>query len=211
MEELKTSLFKIVLNCQIGEINQKKADSISKVLGEKFEAKILQEQPFGKAFILANPSRREVVLIAPNSITYQIESEESVSVDSPKVNNYLRTILDSLLTDDTCTGLIHIIGKVQSKSLNSMEDSINIFANDEIAERIPRLKGVGIRYIIEENIGLWEYKIEPFISNPKEFFIEMICNINTEIVVSDIIGVAEHAHADFTTGKKGVLECLRIL
>jgi hypothetical protein len=210
VEKIGTRLFKIAIRSNVGNMNEKRAEALSGQFTEKFEVRILQEQPIGKAFVLANPSKREVILIEQGSITYQIESETDINVDFEKINEYLSTIFTTLLLDEQCEGLVHIMGNIKAKTLNSMDESINIFVKEQTSNIIPNLKGAGIRFLINHETGIWEYKVEPFINNSEFFFLEMICNITQQLSISDIVGIAGSSFVDFRENKTGVLESLGI-
>lgn len=210
MEKIGAKLFKIVFNTQIGNINEKRAEALARIFDGKFEMRIMQDQPLGKVFILANPLKREVLLIEPQSITYQLEAEESVEPNFTFINETIKNVYEVLLLDDLGPALVHIFGQEASKDGDAMLQSIELLQQNEISKSIPNLKGVGIRYIMDHETGLWEYKVEPFINNPKMFWIEMICNINTPLSSLDVIGLAEGAFVNFTVEKTEVLRGLGI-
>lgn len=211
MAMLKTKHFKIVINTNVGNINQKKADSLANAFNNGFEVKMLQEQPFGNVFILANPINREALIIDPSKITYQMDSEDTIVPDFEKIKENLKVIFDTLLLDENTTGLIHYVGQVESKDENSMTNSLRKFLpHQDLANDFKNLKGLGLRFLFEHHTGLWEYKVEPHINDVRYFFVEMICNVNTGLHINDITKIANEYYNDFTDSKINVLEILGI-
>ncbi len=209
---LSTKHFKIVFNVNIGNINEKKANSLSNVFDAAFEVKMLQEQPFGNVFVLSNPTNREALIIDPGKITYQLESEENISPNFESINKFFQNIFDTLLLEENATGLIHLIGTVPSKNENSMSDSLtNFLPSQNFETHINNLKGIGLRFLIEHHTGVWEYKVEPQINDTRFFFIEMINNINKNIHFSETINIAQEYFNDFNDRKLNVLNQLNIL
>lgn len=212
MSRINTKHFKIVLNANVGIINDKKAETLTKVFENEFQLKMLQEQqPVSSVFVLANPNLREAILIDSNKITYQIESEESITPDFGAIKEKLQKIYDTLLLDDVSVGVVHYVGQAFAKSYNAMNESIENFSGgSNLREQMPNLKGIGLRFLLEHHTGIWEYKVEPFISDISSYFIEMICNIGNPQKVEEIVHIAEEAYIDFNDKKLNALETLGV-
>lgn len=208
---LFTKHLKIVLNSNVGNINQKKADSLAEVFNDDFEVKIMQDQPIGTVFILANPSNREALVIEPNKVTYQIDSETTIIPSFDKIIKNVEKLYNTLLLDDQCTGLLHFVGSIEAQNGNSMSSSLDKFLpNQELKGLIDNLKGLGLRFLVEHHTGIWEYKVEPLINDPRLFFVEMICNVNKPLTINEIIELAREYHSDYTDRKLNVLGILGI-
>ncbi|PGL32164.1 hypothetical protein [Bacillus cereus] len=212
MSKLNTVHFKIVLNTNVGTINEKKADIIADKFKEDFPIKVSQEkQGLGNVFYLANPLTKEAILVEENKVTYQIDSEARVEPNFVTIKENLKKLYSTLLLDEDAEVIIHYIGSTAATTENAMEESTTkLSAGQEIKQQMENLKGIGLRFLIEHRTGLWEYKVEPLINDPRFYFIEMICNINKQKSIDEIVHVAEESYIDFNEKKLGALKLLGI-
>ncbi|MGP9074798.1 hypothetical protein ACSYHE_03290 [Geobacillus thermodenitrificans subsp. calidus] len=205
--QIQVTHFKLIFNVPVGILNRKKADTLSQKFVKKFEVRLLQEQPTGSVFILANPQNREALAVEPNRIIYQFDSEASVTVDFSKISLNLKDLFDILMLEETVQAAIHVVGTIPSAENNAMSESLKKLMpnSDLVKEHMGNLKGVGLRFLLEHHTGLWEYKIEPYIRKPSHYFLEMICNIDKPSHIMDIVDTAASAFNDFIDGKREVL------
>lgn len=207
MRHLNTTLCIINFHVPFEGMNDVKASAISNAFTESFETRLVQETPIGKIFFLGNSQKGELITIQPNNISYKIESNTKIEMDENKISENINKIFEVLLIEKKVQGNILVAGKIDSLG-DSMSETKEIFSNISIALLS---KGLGIRCFFENEIGIDEYKVEPFLADNTKLHIEEILNINEITSLEKMLEAANDVYTSFTVDKKEILKKLNIL
>jgi hypothetical protein len=177
----------IVINTQIGTINDTKIKVLKDKLGsERFP--LIGRQEGAPIVLMTNPNTREALVLAPNLIQVNIEGD-NVNPQFEKIENDLKKISEILMLDNKLPYTLRVAAHYPAESPNAFDQSL-AFVRDNITDDFPELKGIGLRFLWEQDQNIWEFKLEPFINDGKYFFIEFLGGSKEGASIEDIIRIA---------------------
>lgn len=159
--------------------------------------------------VLVNPEKPAILIVNPGQITINMEGQ-NIYPDFDYFMSLLHQTFDTLLLDSLVTGGIRIVGHIPFTE-DTMDYSFNFITTkkEDLIPGIKGLRGVGLRFLLDHGQDMWEYKVEPFIKDPRSFFIEAICGFSQPITIENVIETAKEAYTYFTGDWESISrECL---
>jgi hypothetical protein len=195
--------FRINIIAPVGPIGEAKIRKLQEVLeGFSIEAKI---EPGG--IILLHPESRGTLVLAPQQITLGFDQDELVP-NFEFIRETFSKMFETLLLDPVGQSTVQIMGTIAVETGSSMENSIKRFAlsSEPATYGITGLKGVGLRFLIDHEPDIWEFKVEPFIKDESFYFLEAICGNNQTLTLEQILAVSQEAYTSFVGNWRTIAE-----
>lgn len=187
----------IDLSQNFGEIGNKKIELLKKEL-EDFYTEV---QQINNGVILVNKEQESHLLITNNQVSLyynDINDEEDFYVKA-EFKNIIEKVFNKLLLEDEVKAVSTITYLIEETN-NTMEKSKEILTDNDKYSFIDdkeEIKGIGYRFIQENEVSLSEFKIEPLISNDKYWFIETRINFNEQNTINNILNEIEEKLKNF--------------
>jgi hypothetical protein len=175
------SVLNIIIPCNTGELTSKKIEAIQNKLSSKYPTGIIANQQL----IIRNDL--STISIAQNQIVCS-----SAKANIETVTDGLKDIFGLLFLDEHLKNLI-----IQINQLQEFNGDFMAFTKDKFTSLLSDIIGTGIRHIFKLNDNLCEFKIEPFLSNNNNIFVEAIYNF-TNISINDVLKIIDLAYTDYT-------------
>lgn len=172
---IENHLLNLNVLTQIGEISEKK---IKQIIDHGFALKENVPGQFAQFQISGND---DTVVIAQNEIIYvaKATSFDSIMSNAELATDIFGRILDILLLDGDSVLLKVSFERSYTSEYNTFDQSCKMLDSsvDEVI-RASGAKAVGLRIPFEKEMFRGEYRIEPFFSDPKRYFLG--CGIQTQ-------------------------------
>lgn len=179
MNSISISQFSFSLIAQVGTINDKKIEKLSKELFDKTDFKNYAKVPMGVVFVSTSG---ENIAIKENSINY-VSLKKDVSKDNLKLT--LDTINEVLMLEEENHLTIDVQGVSNTK--DSYGETREYFES-KISDSMPEdIYGIGYRFLVKNITGNGEIKIEPLVRDSHFYYYEYIMNYNNNINNRDVI------------------------
>lgn len=182
-------IFRILINVNVGELTENKINKLQGILSKYFPSGISSLNQ------LISTGVNEQISITMNSIDY-INNEGK----SNNISNILSEIYDLLMLDNYINSCNLVLTDVTEEkySMNYIEEKYGKLTDDSL--------GLGLRSFFNFRNSLCEFKIEPYLKNSKQIYIEGIYNLSN-IEIKDLDSVIELIKVDYNNKK----DCLKIL
>lgn len=177
--EFRLTRVSVILPVTVGALNQVRRQRLMDILKPYYPLLGQQEHGQGLAFmggtpgdLLAVEARR--IVFAKDAITgittFPLEQWADVAT----------SIFQDLLLDTPSEVGVHLTGLTPAPNGDSMSASCKLLPiTDALRVFLPNLRGVGFRLLIEDRGGVrGEFKIEPYIADPKQYFFELMKSVS---------------------------------
>lgn len=155
--------------------------------------------------IFINPEKGSNLVLTPRQITIGFDGDNFI-FDFEWLGHEMSKVFDVLLLDKKGSPLVHLIGHYPSNGISSMEKSLEAFLpgqKETLKKAWPNLMGLGLRFLEKHGNDIWEFKLEPFIRDPRFYFLEGIFN-HQEVPLDVIPQLAEKAYTYFKENLWGI-------
>ncbi|WP_238906620.1 hypothetical protein [Clostridium sp. YIM B02506] len=178
MSNIGINQINLVIPTAFGEVTERKQNVAFDILKEKKFNGIIRDQN-GTVVILSDLN--ENVSISLDRISY---SKQGNNIDVERVRDVLSSLIDAFMLDFDMFGFLDIQGT--SRTENSHNESVSLF-NKKYNAKLDGLNvyGVGYRFLISDELGEGEFKVEPLINNKLYNFHQVIFHINKRKVSLD--------------------------
>ena len=162
---INLTAFKITFLKDMGELSQQKMDLLVKEFSVEFPIKNVL--PVGILLFKNSSIERHSLFVSPNQITV---SQEGVNIEpnSKFAKICAKRIYDKFYLGYNCQGICDFSTLIPGGSLEISKG----FAGQDFSD-IPQLKGIGLRFIIEDSEFNGDFRYEPYLPEPSKFFCEM--------------------------------------
>lgn len=197
MPELLTRGFRLNITAPIGVLTEPKVKALQERLQELF--------PIVAGFddqnaIFANPEKQQVLVVLPQQLTFGVDgSDIGGLIDFDIMQETFSRAFEALLLERKGVHTTQIMGTYDANG-TSMDCSFALLRDkrENLAQGISGLKGVGLRFLIDHGDDVWEYKLEPFIKDPKFYFAEALCAVKQEMSLEEIIVTSKQVYTYYT-------------
>lgn len=180
------STVKLNLLAPIGSISKIKSSMLDNMLLGDFPEK---QQPIDHTVIYLNLQKGSSVIIGPNQISFGIENiDKQISITENRSyvdetisswKTMAKAITKELLLDELCDIVeVDFAAFVSTQKNKGKEAADNSIQNFSPIKR-PALRGigdpiaVGLRYVFERELMIFDTRIEPFLPNLSQYFYTM--------------------------------------
>lgn len=182
---------------EIGEISEKRVNTIKNLVGDLLP----QEITIPVGHIFTNPKTKVHLLLASGQITVGQDGPE-ISPDFTVLRKFAQVVFDAFLLEDKANVVLNYTGLLNVE--NAMIRSLNIVSgvNEAITNnKINGINGIGLRFFYNEEGFTGDLKIEPYVQDVNQFFVELEVSsqIGENILgIEDIFLAAEKFFNKFT-------------
>lgn len=159
----------------IGALNDAKLEKLQEVFAARFP--LIGRQEGGESTVLVNPNARKSIVIAADRIILEYNGD-NVSVgeeDISQISDDLHALSVTLLLNKSFSFAVNLVAHARSAEGNALVASMKALSE---SNEWNNLSGVGLRLLFERE-DIWEYKLEPLLSDRAFYFLEAICNTTT--------------------------------
>jgi hypothetical protein len=182
---------RIALSLPVGIVNEARIKRIKEEFGPAFNA--LND---GTNVIFVNPDGKRSFALNAQQIIVGFDGE-GVTPDFDWTKETIDKICDILMLDKKSGFYFQLIANCPAMG-SSKDNSIDLVLADKkaaILEIYPELEAVGIRFIGNHESGIVDFKVEPLLANPSQYYIEAIINFP---VVTDLDNITKLADNSYT-------------
>lgn len=177
----------------IGELNNKRKELLISKLNEVFDGYDSELEKVLLFFDLDNEDEQtpsdnrefsQGLVVSSKGLTFLLSASNPDKFNFTFIKSTLKTIFDALLLETNEVGLIVELVKTHELGENeSAMDSSLSFINSKVS--FNDVQGVGLRLFVDNENFTGEYKIEPYLDNPNEIF------VNYQLKMKDFIAIEE--------------------
>lgn len=179
MSRIDISQFSFNLIAQVGTVNDKKIEKLSKELFDKTDFKNYGKIPIGVVFMSTSG---ENIIVRESGINYTSLRKD---VSSDNLKSAMDTIKEVLMLEEENHLIIDIQGV--SNTDNSYSETKEYF-KCKMSDSMPEdIYGIGYRFLVKNITGNGEIKIEPLVRDSHFYYYEYIMNYNNKINSKDVI------------------------
>jgi|GEM_PF-5509285 len=180
----------VKLTKDIGEINTKRKEAITNILEGRFEKIadtpdnfLILYDPAEEKESSNNVAMRNGIAIDDDSLSFFISENVNEKLESGIITEIADMIFDTLLVEKNNLEIVTDFVASYSAKGSSFEKSLELFCPNGIS--FPDVKGMGLRFFVDNEKYYGEYKIEPYVNTPENFF------INEEVMLKNKIPLTE--------------------
>lgn len=177
----------------IGELNNKRKELLISKLNEVFDGYDSELEKVLLFFDLDNEDEQtpsdnrefsQGLVVSSKGLTFLLSASNPDKFNFTFIKSTLKTIFDALLLETNEVGLIVELVKTHELGENeSAMDSSLSFINSKVS--FNDVQGVGLRLFVDNENFTGEYKIEPYLDNLNEIF------VNYQLKMKDFIAIEE--------------------
>lgn len=165
------SLFRCIINTQIGQINNKRRDMLFEDLNKEFPVSLTS--PDNLTILLRDDANKIVLTITPKQIVYSIENGNVEEKHIMSMQENLNKTFELLVLDDNVDVSYNFIRQQDALSKNSMEETAKRFLGTASKDYF---LGVGLRTFFSYDGIISEIRFEPLIVDYSKYYIEATIN-----------------------------------
>lgn len=173
----------------VGPITEAKLRIAREALAPSFGVGLLPGP--GHGVLLSEQPDLDAMVLEEQMIMLQRDAEHVEAPDFERWGSHLRTITDRLALEQSAPVTFHYVGVLASEP-GSMAQSLKSLnaTPDFVGNGLPPLEGVGLRFLARREADIWEFKLEPFLRDPRYYYLEGICGVGKALALGDVVSGA---------------------
>ncbi len=180
-------ILRSIMNVNVGDLTEIKIKRIQDILNKDFPSGVSNN------IQLIATGNKEQIIITPNTIEY-INNEGVFE----KYIDLMKNIFDLLMLDDNITQSTLILTDIIDNKEYSM-----VYLQEKYVKLTKDAIGLGLRSFFNFNNSLCEFRVEPYLSDPKKMYIEGTYNLSNNNI-NELESVIKSVKEDYTIKKEGL-------
>lgn len=193
---LKVTAARVDIHKNLGEISEKK----TKLLGQDLSSYFPDVRIMGDRVLFLHSEKRQALSVSQNQASVLCEPGDLLR--AADVGDIIERLFDVLLLDGSAQVTFYLAGNfpITDGNANAMERSWH-FADAYTVTKLKEIDGVvglGVRCIVSRKDLRGDFRIEPFIADPKYGYMEFAGKFENPLAVSEIALRYGQVYDEFT-------------